>query len=280
MGEHCTNTIATIATIALWACGGGSVAVYGAETSPAGLAIQGGDDGQRPEVAFAVNKVEQIYRDAGFWDLVDTRGLWLRAQDGDAGNSSTGSEIVTSDFVRRRLSALHPAEGSYVLVRAFRWYNPWRWVFAGPTTADTATCGATRILRRKIGSVDALIDTIAHENTHRVPHENDGLCKYDGSQTPEFTDTPPTADAKPWLVSYAIGDLAQCYYHYGHDPEKAMTCFENDVDDADHCRVYDECCVETDSPAVLAIRARAPWCAPYRDSAQCVRASQCKPKRW
>jgi hypothetical protein len=173
---------------------------------------------------------------------------------------------VSGDEVAARLAAVRPGDSQYELVRVFRWYNPWRWIFVGPVNAMTAPCAARtiRLLRRKIADVPSLVNTVSHENTH-IPGMGGGPlgCDGDGAGLNRFTDTPPDASATAWLVSYVIGDLAECYYMSRRDPQQAMACFAQDVDAVGHTRLYRECCAKTDSAVVSAIREQAEQYRPY-----------------
>jgi hypothetical protein len=262
-------TVVAIGVLACMACAGGHSEPVppGAPVAVPAPRITGGDDGQQQEVAFAVHTAAQIYADPAFWALVRARPLWLRAQEPET--RRTGAVVpaeVNGDEVATRLLAVRPSDSQYDLVRVFRWYNPWRWIFVGDVNAMTPPCAARtiRLLRRKIADVASLINTVAHENTH-IPGMGGGPlgCDGDGAEMNRFTDTPPEASATTWLVSYVIGDLAECYYTSNRDPQQTMACFEHDVDEAGHTRLYRECCAKTNSAVVHSIREQAEQCRPY-----------------
>lgn len=254
-------------------CAGGSVPVpAGPESNAESLHITGGDIGQRAELAVAIRAADKVYGDPAFWAIVRERAVWLRAQSDETSNGALIPAILPGEDVAKALSNLRPSDGSYEFVRVFHWYNVWRWMFAGKTNAITDVCGPTRLLRRKIGTLAALIDTVAHENTHRVSTTG---CSTSVQWHTVFTDTPPQVEAEPWLVSYAIGDLAECYSVYGPNRERTLQCFAHTVDGGPACRLHQECCVQTTSPAVGAARGMADWCRPYlKNEAACSALKQ------
>ena len=268
MTKICSSSaaLAMFTFFILLGCAGGHSALVpsGASSSTQDVHLEGGDPGQQHEVAFAIHESDRIYSDPDFWTLVRERALWLRAQEETHPSRPGGTVEISGNEIAAYLSPLRPIESSYSLVRVFRWYNPWRWIFAGTVNAETASCSTIRILRRNIGSVDSLVNTISHENTH-VPGMGDGElgCNGPGREQNRFTDTPPDDAAKAWLVSYVIGDLAECYYRSEHDSRSAMACFGALVDGNCRSRLYEECCATTASKAVIEIRKKADRCRPY-----------------
>jgi hypothetical protein len=258
----------------LCCCGGGSSApVQGPSSDPHGLDIEGGSEGQRAQLAFSIRAVDSIFADPRFWELVKDRRLWLRAPEDDEYPEGTIPAIIEGEEVAGYLLSVRASRASYKLVRVFNWWNPWRWMFAGSTTASTSVCGPIEILRRKIGTVSSLINTVAHENTHRVgmgtgPESCDGR---NGKDRYRFWDRGYTAAMVPWLVSYSIGDMAQCFYEEKGEREKTMACLSRNVDDRSECRLYSECCDEQpgwDAKIILNLRGGDPRCP--RDPGACA----------
>jgi hypothetical protein len=150
--------------------------------------------------------------------------------------------------------------------------------FPGKTTASTAACGTITLSITNIRHDTFLINTIAHENTHyrgllrqkkvanQLGPSITSQCDrdIDGSL---FVDGDYTNATKPWLVSYGLGDLAECFVASGRKATETMACFERVVDGEPACRRYYECCTGAAGKNVDDIR---------RDSGLCQDRSFCQ----
>lgn len=225
--------------------GGGSAPVPSAAISnPDGLQIEGGSDGQRAQLAFSIRTVDSIFSTPDFWSLVKEREMLLRAPEEQIHRGKPLAAIVDGAYVADQLKLLRASTARYKLVRVFSWWNVWRWIFAGNTTAQTFVCGRIEILRRNIDSVPSLINTVAHENTHRLGMGTgaERCAGGDDVRSANFVDGDYTHAMVPWLVSYVIGDMAQCFYEAQGERSKTLACMDKGVEFSEGCRPYAECC--------------------------------------
>jgi len=223
-----------------------------------------GRRGQLNEVAGAADVADDIYRDRGFWDLVRQLPTWVDKIDAKA--------TITGDDVGDALAYVRPAEQAYEIKHlGFCSHLP---LVRGSGNADTSSCvlnhsrtvGRCGHVRLSIdhfpwASFDYLVNTIAHENTHTVG-TGAGDCGCDDPRY-RFTDTGKqlTDGMKAWLVSYRIGDLAQCYFARHRDPQATRVCFDETLNGQRCNRSIVECCDAGHDPDVLKdARANAARC--------------------
>lgn len=152
--------------------------------------IAGGNEKQRTALQAAVDTTEQVWRSRTFWELVEAR-TWI---------PGPGQPPIQGSVVRVTLEHHRPAAQRYRLV-AFYGRRFWTLIRTS-ANAETSPCATVDLIRRRVPS-PALVDTVAHENTHLVtkPDTCEGL----------YTDAHYTTAELPWLVSYGIGDLALCF---------------------------------------------------------------------
>ncbi len=86
-----------------------------------------------------------------------------------------------------------------------------------------------------------LVNTIAHENAHTVPLRS---CD---DETYLYADNDHSDDIEVWLVSYGIGDLAECYRKEGGVPAAVQDCMRGMKDGVENKgeRLRLECCACT-----------------------------------
>ncbi len=225
-----TTTLAAAASLALLACGPKPT-----DTHP----IAGGAESQRLALEEAVRAAEDVWSSPTFWDLVAQR-TWL---------PGPGQAPISGATVRAALEPHSPAAQKYRLV-AFFGRRIYTLVYTS-ANAETAPGRPIDILRRRVPN-PTLLDTVAHENTHLVTAP-DGKAR--------FIDGDYTAHELPWLVSYGIGDLAQCFASSGGDPVRTIQCFDQMVNAEPACRIEQQCFLPGAPAHILAARAAAPQCA-------------------
>jgi hypothetical protein len=188
--------------------------------------VTGDDRSQREVVQFAVAEIDTIWHDDGFWAMVAAR-WWLP--------SVTGVPMPGA-AVRDRLRAVRPAEREYHIANI-----GWSHVhIRGRTTATTGGCTTTTIDRLHTASLSYLMNTIAHENTHSVGVRGEVTGCADAASL--FTDSDYGEETTPWLVSYGVGDLAECYRINSGDRARTLTCFDGQIDGEPADRRRQACC--------------------------------------
>jgi hypothetical protein len=175
---------------------------------------------------------------------------WIAAPDSGC--------ITDVPEVADTLSSLLPSAQLYRVT-----HISWGWLpfIAGGTTASTTACiqGATssgrcgeiRINEDRVDQPQYLVNTIAHEVTHVIgTYGKDAgtcRCKEGGNDSPRYIDTPDhPISAEVWLVSYALGDLAQCFHMHNGDAKATEQCFEGMVNGAACDRIHIQCCAESE----------------------------------
>lgn len=205
-------------------------------------------------VRHAIEEADAIYESDTFWRLVAKRP-WLTGPHG---------EVIDGAEVSRILRPAIPSQASEYDVTRLPWDRFTLGLWPGPTVASTATCGPVSIDERHVDNFSYLINTVAHENTHTVG-EGRGTrgCDPPLVRRSRFTDEEHPPDLEVWLVSYGLGDLAQCYYLYKGDEEKVERCFSETVDGKHDDRVALECCSRPGRFALTLqrLRERSTWCA-------------------
>jgi hypothetical protein len=188
--------------------------------------------------------------------------VWLAQPD--AKTAISGAEVV------RALAGTHPARNEYVLADIGWGRVPFK---EGGTFAETTSCwrpndgqcGKIVLNKKKFprgSNQPTVINTVAHENTHTLG-TGTGACGCGGPQPAgtRFTDGGYTDATKAWLVSYALGDLAQCWVTENGDAEKALSCLDTILDGVRANRRVIECCPSRDDNAgVLDARTLTPYC--------------------
>ena len=198
------------------------IAFVACAPTPPPAPIRGGFPPHQQAIEEAVKVTSTIWRLDAFWDLVERQPVWIAAP---------GQEPVSGADVRRDLAAHHPEREHYRVVLFFGRIPDE--VFYSPANAVSSTCHDVEILQRRVLS-DTLVDTIAHENTH--------VANVDGKCTPRYLDGDYSQAELPWLVSYGIGDLVQCFASSGADADRTDECFRQTVNATARCRTYEQCC--------------------------------------
>ena len=141
--------------------------------------------------------------------------------------------------MRKSLQHISPATKSYHIKTLASSWVPFH---TGGTNASTAVCGDITFDRKHMDPT-MLVNTVAHENTHTVPRQacEDGLYLY--------TDDVHTDDIEVWLVSYGIGDLAECYRKRDGVPDAVADCMRSmkDGTERDGERLRLQCCTGSSS---------------------------------
>jgi hypothetical protein len=218
------------------------------------------------EVATAVAAVQAIYADPTFWKLLEKR-RWIAGKN--ASTSISGAEVHAV------LAQVRPADQMYEIEHVGFWSHlP---LVDGAANASTRACARGRHPPGGCGriaiSIDHfpwksawyLINTVAHENTHTIG-DRDGPCGCGNLDNADslYTDTGGdslTDTTMVWLVSYAIGDLAECFARAQRNEIATWSCFD-DKRNGDRCnRRIVECCPgDADTAATIDARAHTPAC--------------------
>jgi hypothetical protein len=232
--------------------------------------VSGGTPDQRASVEESVRAAEAVYANPAFRQLLADRDYWLRAvEDGQTYDGRPVPAILTGSDVASLLSDVRPSEGSYQIVGRLRWYSVWQLADSG-TIAETSVCGGIRLLRVNVSDAPSYVDTIAHENTHRVGRGSGRLrCDSDGSHLYQFEDDGHDRATRAWLVSYVVGDIAQCFHNGNGDPTATRRCFDDVTTRDGACRRYDECCVYSKWTVIDEVRRRSARCVEARTVSAC-----------
>jgi hypothetical protein len=211
--------------------------------------IDGGTEAQRALVDQAVKNVASVWRDKRFWALVAER-RWLPGPN---------EGFIEGKGLRNVLEPHSPELQAY-------WIERLGWSNIGlpdATHGETKACHLITLNSHYVEDTSALINTVAHENTHIIGRGT----LLDGCTGPDrekwlYTDTGEgkTAATIPWLVSYAFGDLAQCFVDKQRDAAATKKCMDGRIDMAPACRPKQECCGEPETPNLKAIRAKTDLC--------------------
>jgi hypothetical protein len=243
------RSLSILAALAVAACGGAQVA-----TGTVGSVS--GPSGKVDRVVAAVRSVDAVYADPRFWELVKRRA-WLAEPD---------STVVTpGEEVAAILSAVRPSEQRYVLQHLGWSRVPFK---SGGTygstsacvrpAADSPQCGLIRINKKRVDDPVHLVNTIAHEVSHTVGIACSGMCRCAGNLASRYLDTPaPSESVLVWLVSYALGDLAQCFHQHRGDEVKTLRCFDGTVNASRMNRIELECSAQSPLPADLHAQLKA-----------------------
>lgn len=236
MAQRRLATTASLLALGLVAgCGGGPGVPLTPPVIPVGpFTIDGGSAMSQARLGEDVKRVQAVWEDDHFWDLVKPR-YWL---PGPKAPFITGEDLV------KLLHPARPGSRSYLIGRVRH------------ATAATTVCGPISIDTNHVTAGSYLINTVAHENTHFLG-SGDGVlgCSGDGWGRFRFTDRGYDDATLPWLVSYAIGDLAQCFSDRDGDPAETTRCFEHRLNGRDKvCRRWEECFNRTSSKNVKDIR--------------------------
>lgn len=208
----------------------------------------------------AVLAADGVYQNPAFWALVAER-KWI--------SSANPARAIPGSDVAGSLEQIRPRAQTYTF-KHFGWgYLPF---FRGGTNASTAQCVLNQeqcahiyINVKDDDDLSRLLNTVAHENTHDIGAAitDNTRCHCTNTEENAYLDTPdhPIA-AEVWMVSYGIGDLAQCFATSNGDRAKTWACFGATVNGEKQDRAKIEC-VDASSikSAVLAeLRAAAAEC--------------------
>ncbi len=220
--------------------------------------IAGGNSEESAVVANAVAAADTVYADPRFWRLVEDR-WWLA--------SPMALEPMPGLKVVQALVPMVPSSNHYRLTD-IGWSK--LQIFMGGTIADTDVCGVIRIDEKHIDDVEHMVNTIAHESTHVIGDSVGliGCVVRPGQQLGyAFTDNGYDDATKVWLVSYTIGDLAQCFYSSTATNEDFAGCFDRTIDRQKYApgeRLRQECCAsattEDERKLVSAVRRASRRC--------------------
>lgn len=207
----------------------------------------------------AVRAASAIYSDGAFWARVASRPYLVEP---DASGCEAGGTVAR---VLRNVDPIHRAYAHGLL----DWSKaPF---ITGRVNAVTFACADVTLDRKHIQSLEMLVNTVAHENAH-VPAIGSGLIGCDGEhEGSRFTDGDPDDATKLWLVSYVVGDIAECHYLASAQPTEWTfdKCFSHVINgklDPAFDRHHEECCAKSKydhrNAALTHLRAQASWCAP------------------
>lgn len=187
------------------------------------VAIKGGSDVQKAAVIKAVREADAVWQSPAFWNIVE-KHTWIPGPN---------QSPMTGSAVRAALQNHRPSFEHYRLVAYYGWNI---FTVLHSSASAESSCGTPIAIRRWPVPYPTLIDTVAHENTH--------VTKVGKEETCPFVDGDYTDLDLPWLVSYGIGDLTQCFSSSGGDEARTEACFEQVVNAKYACRTYDQCCLK------------------------------------
>ena len=192
-----------------------------------------GTSTRRTAVRDSVVTVASLWEQDAIWTFVAGRP-WLPAPDREP---MCGPEVVA------RLRPNDPLSHEYRIGTIGFWSF---FGFPGETNAETTACGAILVNGPNVTEGTRFVNTIAHENTHTLGSGTGPL----GCEPPSakhvwaFQDGAYSNETKPWLVSYAFGDVAECFLETCGRQGRMEACFNRKINAADSCRRKDECCGE------------------------------------
>ena len=232
-------------------------------TGPAGgnalRCVVGANAAAQDEVSDAIAAADAVYKAPEFWEIVSKR-VWLASPTGPPLPGSSVADV---------LSKVEPTQRGYAITH-LKWSNvPF---IKGRTVAQTAPCGNVTIDVKHIGSLEMLVNTVAHENSH-VPGLGGGPigCEPE-SAVSHFTDGDYDDATKVWLVSYGTGDLAECFYLAKLETRRWTfdSCVAHIVDGAlspgfdrrhEECCACGKTCAEDDLLKRVRAEAGPAWCS-------------------
>jgi hypothetical protein len=236
----------------MWARGLIAIALISCAKKTVSLGAGGRVEGHVDEVdavVRAVSAADEVYGDERFWKLVKRRS-WI--------SSARPTNALGGDEVAARLSSVRPIGQRYRLRHIGAGWLPF---VSGGTTASTASCvldeqrpmqcGVITVNEDKLDRASYLVNTVAHEVTHVVgAGVSETVCRCDKElEGPIFTDTPEHPDElEVWMVSYTIGDLAQCFRDEQGDERKTEDCLYHHINGNEAERVTIECCKKSPLP--------------------------------
>ena len=172
--------------------------------------------------------VDEAWNDPRLWNLVAARP-WLQ---------SPTSGVLSGPVVADKLRAVRPILSRY-RIRPISFWSYFG--FAGKTTAETTACSRIDISGPNVRNDLYLVNTVAHENTHWLGSKP-VFCSAPNKES-FFEDGDYSDMTKPWLVSYAFGDLVECFVAAQGDETATAACFEHTIDGSCESRRKGECCV-------------------------------------
>jgi predicted Zn-ribbon and HTH transcriptional regulator len=145
--------------------------------------------------------------------------------------------VVSGAQVRDSLRQVAPASRQY---RIKTLAGSWIPFHTGGTLARTVVCGDITLDRKHMDPA-LLVNTVAHENTHTVPLRSCDDERY------LYTDSDYSDDIEVWLVSYGVGDLAECYRQQRGIPAAVQDCMRSMKDGTEKQgeRLRLQCCACT-----------------------------------
>jgi hypothetical protein len=210
------------------------------------VTIWGGGADRQATLAKAIYVADAVWRDPRFHELVDEQ-WWLPGPD---------APPMKGTDVEKALEGVSPADARYRLVWLYSFWGLFKLQFLYTTThGETDPCDPIEIHRRW-ALRPHLINTVSHEVTHLVRTQGNSCSSM-------FTDEGFSTATQPWLVSYGVGDLAECFADNGGNAEATRACYAQILDMKRDCRTYEQCCDVAGAkapPNVVAIRRRAPQC--------------------
>lgn len=213
------RTLHAAVVLAAAACSGQTVPI-----GASGQVTGSGDELDR--AVTAVGRADDVYADPRFWAMVDKRG-WLAHPE--------STVMLDGADVRAALGHIRPSNQRYSIEHVGASWVPF---YAGAKastshcTLDAARPGLCGTILINVGNMADdlyLVNTVAHETTH-VIGEAGGACGCEGApRDARYRDDTDDDAAKVWLVSYALGDLAECFYLMCGDETAVDQCMHHMV---------------------------------------------------
>lgn len=239
--------------------------------------IRGSKDSAE-KVESATKRAGDVYANPAFWALVKRRSFLASPS---ASHPTSGADVAA------QLDSVSPNEAKQKVGHIFScltWLAPfWNGSCNASTsscTEDAPRCGVVHLNVRYVDEADVayLVNTVAHEVTHLLG-DGKGDCGCQGSDGPLYADGGYSNAHVPWLVSYAIGDLAQCFDAADGDSAKAEVCFASTVNGSRCNRAIAACCPGEADPkedaltGLKKLRDASPMCrkvrCPAKDRVAC-----------
>ncbi len=197
--------------------------------------------------------VDRAWQSPEFWEVVRGRHFL---------NAATG-KIVEGEEVSKRLKPLNP-RGAPVLDGGAFWSFRKTWVLGMRANAETWACGPMRLNRSWIRPDHAFANTLAHELTHLVGNGN-GTHGCNEPNSSLYQDDGHGEHTTPWLVSYAIGDLVECWLRWEGDVHQFRACSSTKRSSpCGSCPLWKRCCAGDAPELVVEARKTDASCSALR----------------